>query len=122
MIATHLVVQKRALAEKAANRRLLASIPLAKGLRRSTARVIAEREVELAQKKLALKDKLRRRGLAGQRLGKHKVPEEQVEVQLGEDLTESLRGLKVSVFRPTERMSYSMAFDSPKGISSVIDS
>ncbi|KAF9452083.1 P60-like protein [Macrolepiota fuliginosa MF-IS2] len=86
--------EKRILAEKAANKRLLASIALAKGLRRSTAKLIAERELDHAQKKLALKDRLRRHGLAGQRLGRHKVPEEQLEVQLGEDLSESLRGLK----------------------------
>lgn len=58
---------------------------------------MAEREAELAQKKIALRDRLRRRGLAGQRLGRHRVPEEQVEVQLGDDLTESLRALKVSI-------------------------
>ena len=33
--------------------------------------------------------------MAGQKLGKHKVPQGEVEVQLGEDLSESLRGLKV---------------------------
>lgn len=88
------------MAQKAANKRLMASISLAKGLRRSTARLIAERELEQSQRKIALKDRLRRHGLAGQRLGKHKVPEEQVEVQLGEDLSESLRGLKVGVYIP----------------------
>lgn len=53
------------------------------------------------------------------------MPEEQVEVQLGDDLTESLRALKVSIyvfFVVTERMSYPPTFDSLKGISSVIDS
>jgi nucleolar protein 53 len=74
----------------------MASISLAKGLRRSTARQSAQQQLERAQRIHALKDKLRRHGLAGQRLGKHKVPEQQVEVQLGEDLTETLRGLKVS--------------------------
>lgn len=34
-------------------------------------------------------------GLAGQRLGKHIVPTGEVDVQLGEELSESLRGLKV---------------------------
>jgi len=56
---------------------------------------MAQQEIERAHRKIALKDKLRRHGLAGQRLGKHKVPEGEIEVQLGEDLTENLRGLKV---------------------------
>ena len=47
------------------------------------------------EKRLALQMKLKQAGLAGQRLGKHKVPESQVEVQIGEDLSESLRALKV---------------------------
>ena len=38
---------------------------------------------------------MRKQGLVGQKFGKHKVPEGEVEVQLGEDLSESLRGLKV---------------------------
>lgn len=59
------------------------------------AKSIAERELEILQKKSALKYRLKKHGLAGQRLGKHKVPEGQVDVQLGEDLTETLRGLKV---------------------------
>ena len=42
-----------------------------------------------------MRDTMRRRGLAGQRLGKHIVPEGDVAVQLGEDLSESLRGIKV---------------------------
>lgn len=73
----------------------MASLSLARGLRRSMAKSIAERELEILQKKSALKYRLKKHGLAGQRLGKHKVPEGQVDVQLGEDLTETLRGLKV---------------------------
>ena len=36
--------------------------------------------------------------MMGRRLGKHLVPEGNVDVQLGEDLSESLRGLKVGFF------------------------
>ena len=36
-----------------------------------------------------------RKGLAGRRWGKHKVPTERIDVQLGEDLRSSLRELKV---------------------------
>ncbi len=35
------------------------------------------------------------RGLMGTRVGKHRVVEPEVDVQLGEDLTETLTGLKV---------------------------
>jgi len=40
-----------------------------------------------------MQDKLRK-GLVGQKVGKYKVQECEVDVQLGEDLSESLRGLK----------------------------
>lgn len=43
-----------------------------------------------------MQEKLRK-GLVGQRLGKHKVQAGRVDVQLGEDLSESLRALKVNV-------------------------
>ena len=36
-----------------------------------------------------------RKGLAGRRIGKHKVPESHIDVQIGEDLAENLRTLKV---------------------------
>jgi hypothetical protein len=42
----------------------------------------------------ALKERLRG-GLAGQKVGKHFVKEGEVDVQLGEDLSESFRALKV---------------------------
>jgi len=81
---------------------------------------MAQQETEQAHRKIALKDRLRRHGLAGQRLGKHKVPERQIEHQLGEDLTENLRGLKVNRF-----FSLSILVDSSgslKGIFSKIGS
>jgi nucleolar protein 53 len=46
-----------------------------------------------------MQQKLKQRGLLGQRLGKHKVPEGKVDVQLGEELSESLRALKVRLRR-----------------------
>ena len=54
---------------------------------------VQEKERQIKLRLLA--EKLKKQGLAGQKLGKHKVPESNVIVQLGEDLTESLRGLKV---------------------------
>ena len=56
-------------------------------------------EKERQAKLQLLAEKLKKQGLAGQKLGKHKVPESNVIVQLGEDLTESLRGLKVCTRR-----------------------
>ena len=37
-------------------------------------------------------------GMEGMKLGKHRVPESQVVIQFGEDLSESLRGLKISLW------------------------
>jgi nucleolar protein 53 len=54
-----------------------------------------EQERVVAQRKLEKMEQLRK-GLAGQRFGKHKVAEGDIDVQLGEDLSDSLRGLKVS--------------------------
>ena len=88
--------KKRALIQRAERKRLLASISGAKQLRKSNIELLSIREEEREQKQLALAEKLRRQGLAGQKLGKHKVPESELAVQLGEDLSESLRGLKVS--------------------------
>ncbi|KAF9556091.1 P60-like protein [Agrocybe pediades] len=88
------LAEKRALAQKAEKKRLLASINDAKSIRRSTTRIMSEKEKEREAKRLALLEKLKKQGLAGQKLGKHKVPEGRVEVQLGEDLSESLRALK----------------------------
>ncbi|KAF8624610.1 hypothetical protein AX15_005797 [Amanita polypyramis BW_CC] len=92
-VAKHLA-ELRVLAEKAARKRLAASVGNANALRRASLKLMRQREEERAQRRLAMRDKLRRRGLAGQRLGKHIVPEDDVTVQLGEDLSESLRGIK----------------------------
>ena len=46
--------------------------------------------------------KLREHGLGGIKIGRHRVPEGDVEVQLGEDLAESFRGLKVGYLFQSE--------------------
>jgi nucleolar protein 53 len=79
---------------------MMAVIPSAKSLRRSNALVATAREKEHAKRHLEMQQKLRQHGLAGQRLGKHKVPEGKVDVQLGEELSESLRALKVNPHPP----------------------
>ncbi|KAF5310369.1 hypothetical protein D9611_012064 [Ephemerocybe angulata] len=91
--AKHLA-EKRALAAAAARKKQLALIEQAKGLRRSNARLSTAQEKAVAEKKLAAELKIKQAGLGGQRLGRHKVPEGQIDVQLGEDLSESLRALK----------------------------
>ncbi|PFH47610.1 hypothetical protein AMATHDRAFT_67487 [Amanita thiersii Skay4041] len=88
------LTEQRTLAERAAKKRLLASIGDATSLRKATKRLMKTREEERYQRRLAMKERVRRRGLAGQKLGKHKIPEGEVDVQLGEDLSESLRALK----------------------------
>jgi len=51
------------------------------------------KEKEKVERLRALQEKARQ-GLVGLKLGKHKVKEVEVEVQLGEELSESLRALK----------------------------
>ncbi|KDR76926.1 hypothetical protein GALMADRAFT_66490 [Galerina marginata CBS 339.88] len=92
--ATRVLAEKRALAEKAHRKRLLASISDVKTLRRTTAQAMSTQEQEREERRIALVEKLKKHGVAGQKLGKHKVPEGRVDVQIGEDLSESLRGLK----------------------------
>ncbi|KAJ7105118.1 ribosome biogenesis protein Nop53/GLTSCR2 [Mycena crocata] len=91
--AAKVLAQKRALAEKTRKKNELAIINSFKLLRRNTNKTLSAREQAHALRRTALQEKLKR-GLAGQKLGKHKVPVEEVDVQLGEDLSESLRALK----------------------------
>ncbi|KAI0772923.1 P60-like protein [Trametes elegans] len=91
--AEKLRAEKRALAEKAARKRMLATVDSAKALRRAISRNLATRERLRAQRQAVLQERLKQ-GLAGQRIGKHFVPEGEIDVQLGEELSESLRGLK----------------------------
>ncbi|KAF9461790.1 ribosome biogenesis protein Nop53/GLTSCR2 [Collybia nuda] len=92
--AARLLAEKRALAERVERKRMMAAIPSAKMLRRTNTKLASAREKELLRKQLEMQENMRRRGLAGQKLGKHKVPEGAVDVQLGEELSESLRALK----------------------------
>ncbi|KAJ7881152.1 ribosome biogenesis protein Nop53/GLTSCR2 [Mycena leptocephala] len=91
--AAKILAQKRALTEKARKKNELAVINSFKLLRRTANKTLSAREQAHELRRAALQEKLKR-GLAGQKLGKHKVPEEEVDVQLGEDLSESLRALK----------------------------
>lgn len=72
-----------------------------KSLRLSVEERLALRAKVLESRKAAVRQKLLQ-GIAGKRVGKHKVPEREVEVQLGEDLSENLRTLKVRNFLYSE--------------------
>ncbi|KAJ7497968.1 ribosome biogenesis protein Nop53/GLTSCR2 [Mycena galericulata] len=91
--AAKILIQKRALLEKARKKNELVIINGFKMLRRTTDKTLSARDQAHALRRAALQEKLKR-GLAGQKLGKHTVPAEEVDVQLGEDLSESLRALK----------------------------
>jgi hypothetical protein len=99
---------------------MMASISNAKIFRRSTARLLSEQEKKHLERRLALEEKVRKQGLAGQKLGKHKVPQGEVEVQLGEDLSESLRGLKVILLVFLHFLRIDVFPFSPKAICSRI--
>ncbi|OCH90470.1 tumor suppressor protein Gltscr2 [Obba rivulosa] len=92
--AEKLRAEKRALAERIARKRMLASVDSAKSLRKAIAKKHAVSEALRQQREAEEQERLKKEGLAGQRLGKHKVPEGEIDVQLGEELTESLRQLK----------------------------
>jgi nucleolar protein 53 len=74
---------------------MLASVTLAKSLRKSLEKGQVVHAQTLLERDAKLREKLRG-GLGGSKLGRHRVGGEQIDVQLGEDLTESLRGLKAS--------------------------
>jgi nucleolar protein 53 len=73
---------------------MLATLDRTKALKSEIEAARNEQERKAAQRKLQKMEELRK-GLAGRKLGGHTVPEGDIDVQLGEDLSESLRGLKV---------------------------
>ncbi|EMD36938.1 hypothetical protein CERSUDRAFT_114850 [Gelatoporia subvermispora B] len=92
--AEKLRAEKRALAERIARKRMLASVDSAKNVRKAIAKQLAVQEALRQQREAEQQERLKKEGMVGQRLGKHKVPEGEIDVQLGEELTESLRQLK----------------------------
>ncbi|THU84557.1 P60-like protein [Dendrothele bispora CBS 962.96] len=94
--AAKLLAEKRHLASMAARKRqnaFLSSLS-SKVIRRSASSLPTAEEIA-TRRQAAILARFRN-GLAGQKLGKYVVPEDEVDVQLGEDLTETLRGLKAS--------------------------
>ena len=92
------------MAERVERRKQLAAIDGAKSIRGEITRFMSERARLREKRLMSVIEKLQEQGLTGQKIGKHKVPESEIDVQLGENLSESLRGLKVSQFL------YSFAF------------
>ncbi|KAF9645525.1 P60-like protein [Thelephora ganbajun] len=85
--------EKRVAAERAAKRKLLASVFTVKSLRKTLEQSSASKEQLREEKRRNLRGRLKQ-GLAGQRFGKHTVQKAKIDVQLGEDLADSLRSLK----------------------------
>jgi nucleolar protein 53 len=81
--------------ERTLRKRLHASVDTVKTLRKATDNTLVEREQAAEERRAKEEARLAQGGLAGQRLGKHVVRKGEVDVQLGEDLSESLRGLQV---------------------------
>ena len=75
-------------------KRLLSTVDRVKSLKADVETARTEQERKAAERLLEQAEALRK-GLAGRRWGKYKVPEERIDVQLGEDLRPSLRELKV---------------------------
>jgi nucleolar protein 53 len=73
---------------------MLATIGSVKVLRQTIDRTLTAREKARARRQGEVREKLKH-GLIGRKLGKHKVQPGEVDVQLGEELSESLRALKV---------------------------
>ncbi|KAJ4488251.1 ribosome biogenesis protein Nop53/GLTSCR2 [Lentinula aciculospora] len=92
--AARVLADRRRLVERAAKRRQLSYLSELNA-KRSKWMGISPAPQDLIQKrKKALQEKLQA-GIAGQKFGKHRVPESFVDVQLGDELSESLRGMKV---------------------------
>jgi len=93
-------------ADKTAKKRMLAQMDSVKTFRRAALSGKDQHTVALAARKEAA-EKKQRESLAGQRLGKHKVATGEIAVQLGDELGDSLRTLKVRsgqvTFRCTSR-------------------
>ncbi|KAH7911482.1 P60-like protein [Hygrophoropsis aurantiaca] len=91
--AAKLRAEKQSLAERAAKKRMLASISTIKSLRSEVAKSQQSRDHARLARQQVLRARLKN-GLAGTKLGKYKIPEVDIDVQIGEDLSESLRTLK----------------------------
>jgi len=115
--AAKLRAEKHALVERALRKRLHASVDTAKSLRKAADRTQATRAHFAAERRAKREALLAQSGLAGQKLGKHVVREGEVDVQLGEELSESLRGLQPTgnLFRDRYLSMQHRALVEPRG-------
>lgn len=81
--------------QRTLRKRLHASVDSVKTVRNAADRTRAARVKAAAERRAKQEARLALNGLAGQKIGKHVVREGEVDVQLGEELSESLRGLQV---------------------------
>ncbi|KAF8607405.1 P60-like protein [Ceratobasidium sp. AG-I] len=88
--AARVLAEKRSKMNLAQKRQQLASLTTLKSLHRAAKNAQSEAERSAAQRA----EKRVARGLVGMRIGKHIVKEGDIDVQLGEDLAESLRELR----------------------------
>lgn len=92
--------QKRALLERKHRKVLLAS--LTPSVITSTVRTLRQKHEHAVmlrtQREHERAKRLKEKGLAGKKIGRHRVAESRVEVQTGEELSENLRGLKVCLY------------------------
>ncbi|KAF8508729.1 tumor suppressor protein Gltscr2 [Hysterangium stoloniferum] len=92
--AAQILAERRALMDQRRRQRFLAAIPSARAFRSQAAKSLRARLATIEARRAKRAAILKQRGLIGQRLGKHRVPAGQVDFQLGEELTETLRELK----------------------------
>lgn len=85
----------------------MASVFTAKSVQKTLQLSVASKEKLHEEKRRILRERLKQ-GLAGQKFGKHTVQKAKIDVQLGEDLADTLRGLKVS--------SLTLSFFAPRRI------
>ncbi|EGO04468.1 hypothetical protein SERLA73DRAFT_44469 [Serpula lacrymans var. lacrymans S7.3] len=110
-----LQAERRALAEIAARKRMNDTVGRVKSLRSEVDRTMKAREQAQSARDLSYRSKLRQ-GLSGRKLGKHKVAEDNVDVQVSEDLSETLRTLKPegNLFRDRLRSLQQRALVEPR--------
>ncbi|KLO16544.1 P60-like protein [Schizopora paradoxa] len=85
--------EKRMLLERAAKKR--ETVESTRTRSKAYRRMQKAKEAARLRRKAELAEKLKTRGLSGQKIGKHIVPEEKIDVQLSDEVSDSLRGMKV---------------------------
>jgi nucleolar protein 53 len=99
-------MQRQTMENRLRKKRLLATVDHVRSLKADVETAKTDQERKAAERLLEQAEALRK-GLAGRRWGKHRVPEERIDVQLGEDLRPSLRELKVRSPHPRVYLSIS---------------